>query len=322
MKLIFFVICIFPFSLLSAKQIEIGLGKKSFSDFYLEQLLNDVPKKSFNENFLSAVKLFESKDAHKSYRLFREITDTAYQYDWGPLERKAIAYSFLRLAEQDPNLEQFYINEALKFSAKEEIYLDNFNAGIKEKILFQEHSKSIPISLFHFLKEPSYVLLNGKKVPPSKFASLKLPRGKLRLSIISNQTKPFHFVGTRSKLLSGSVGIKSLDWGSCLNPKMAHDSLTHSEFKITFHRQCELSYKSGAFERHQKSVARTTSEILYPPTRGKTKQKSDALGAIGSVKTKSKITAPWKKYVWWGLGLLAGAYIVEQNKPPKKVIYK
>lgn len=322
MRVLLFIICILQSSISAAKLVEIGLGKKSFSDYYLEHLLNDVPSKSFNQSFLNAVKLFESEDAHKSYRLFRDITDSAYQYDWGPLERKAIAYSFLRLAEQDANRESFYIREALKFTKKEEIFLDNFNDNIKQKLSSLKDSTSIPVSLFHFLENPTYVILNGKKIPESKYASLQIPRGTVRLSIIGDNTEPLHFVGTRSKLLSGSVGIKTLDWGNCLNPKIAHSSLTHSEFKLNFHRQCRLSYKSGAFERHQNLKPRTTSEILYPKTLEQIGATKEPRGDVASIRTNTQITSPWKKYLWWSLGILAGAYIVEQNKAPKRVVYK
>jgi hypothetical protein len=118
------------------------------------------------------------------------------------------------------------------------------------------------------------------------------------------------------------VGINKLDWGSCLNPKVPHESLRESEFKINFHRQCSLSYKSGAFERHKAPTPKNTKEILYPSiVKDIDFNKSSALRQQSS-KAEGKIDSPFRKYLWWGLGILAGAYYIEKNKAPKKVVYK
>lgn len=305
---------------LFSSQLKIGENKEEFSEFYLKKLYSLSPRSKLKRLFKEAVKNFDTLNSHTAFRRFNEITDMAYFYDWDKLDRKSIAYSFLRLAEQNWDEREFYVNEAKKFAKHDELHTGSFEAKLID--LFKTKNESLlSFPVYHFFSSPKYVLLNSRRIDISNNNQILLPKGKLRLSIISKNSVPFHYVGTRENFLSTEFQVKALDLGNCSQPKLAHYSLKNSEFTVSYSKQCHLSYSKGVYQRVKFDLLPKNKTQLESGLTNYQNIKSDLINKTSKSKIK---TTSWKKVLYWTTGAIALGLIYENNKKrgTKLEIYK
>lgn len=267
---------------------------------------------------MDALKSFESNQSHMSFRKFNSIIEMAYFYDWNTQDRKSIAYSFLRIAEQNWDEKEFYISEARKFINPNELNISHFQDEIVE--LFHKENKNLmSFPIYHFFESPRYVFLNSKKVNLSEKTQLLLPSGKIRLTIISNYNIPFHFIGTRDTLLSMEIVNPELPLGSCGAPRLPHHSLRNESFIIKYSKLCEMKYTGGVFMKSY--IARLPDSNHLNKSSLDEYQKLKERSPMGT----NRATKPkWKRALYWTLGIVAAGVIYEnsKSKPTTKKVFQ
>ncbi|MEC9282257.1 MAG: hypothetical protein VX642_06065 [Bdellovibrionota bacterium] len=301
---------IFYFNSLFAYEIQIGADGESYPNYKVRKLKTSSPSNLLNQKFIEAVKLYQSKESHKSFRLFKEIVAEAYLFEWPKVQRQSIAYSFLRLAEQNPLKRGFYINEAKKFYIEGNLSASSFSKhtinDLKSSVL-----RTMDFPLLHFFNSPHYVSINSKSVNLKNWIKLKLPEGPIRLVILSKNQEEFIFTGNTQNLLNSKISIKDLDYGTCLSPKLFDEDLKEKNYRIRYDKNCSYKYSAGVFVQDKRSI---TTSVVMP-----TMDNKDQIPKLKILSPKRK----WKHWdkVAWGIGILATGLIYQHNNRTKKVVY-
>lgn len=300
------IIC---FQSVYALELRIGSSAESYEQYSIRILKAKSPSRLLNQKFIEAVKLYQSKESHKSFRLFQEIVAEAYLYEWPSIQRQSIAYSFLRLAEQYGEKKDFYINEARKFYEASSLSASSFSAETMLE-LKKKNSSFLDFPVLHFFESPHYLSINSKKIDLKNWVNLKLPEGPIRLVILSKTQERFIYIGDTQSLLSEKISVKNLDYGNCQNPKLFDSNLKDSFFEIHYKEECSYKYNAGVFLKQ---------DIYKKPSFINTQKEDSKLPKI-SIQSPKKKWKHWDK-VAWGIGILATGLIYQHNNRTKKVVY-
>ena len=304
------LLILFYFNSLNAMELRIGPENQSYEHFKVQRLNTSAPTRVLNQKFIEAVKLYQSKSSHKSFRYFKEVVAEAYQYEWPEVQRQSIAYSFLRLAEQYSEKRDFFINEAKKFYDEGSLNTNSF-AKRTMRDLKSRSLKTMDFPVLHFFKSPHYVSINSQRIDLKNWANLKLPEGPIRLVILSRGQQEFIYIGNTQSLLSTKISVKDLDFGTCNSPKLFDQSLRETSFRIQFHKSCSFQYKAGIFLKNNDYKVVSAPEPKFA--------KTYRLPKLKTQKTKAK----WKHWdkIAWGVGIIASGLIYQHNNRTKKVVY-
>ena len=287
-------------------------GSSALAKLLVKQLRSTSPDGEHKQEFLEAVKIYHSKDSHRSYRAFEEITEKAYDYEWSPMQRQSIAYSFLRLSEQYPEQSNFYLREAKKFADFDKLNLTAFapTTGHRLKALRQE---LLEFPILHFFESAFYISVNGKQIPPKDWLKLALPAGKLRLVVISKRHQDFVFVGERDDLLKQKLQIKALDYGSCDFPLLPHPLLREKNFRMSYGDNCQYRVNAGVFVRETYHGPVVGPNLAVPRLVQPTPDTS-----------KNKVPTKWYETnkLYYVLGTVAAALVFQHNHRVRKVVYQ
>lgn len=306
----------------------------AFLSYYKNYSHNQATSDFVNAEYLKAIGYYQSENTFKAFRHFKNITAIAYLYDWQKPQKNIIASSFLRFAEQIPDLEDHYLREALKFSSKK--FLLSLTKDLRTQKSLQKlklRVQSFP--LHHLVQGPKLAILNSKEIWLKREGSIDIPEGEIRLTVISENFKPIHYIGNATAIFNEAWVSKKLSNGSCLHPQLYHESLKNSSY-LARHATCDLLYSNGSFKRitrteldlhmqkeipvlksssfHLKSslknMSKKTSNESYDPNYLQWKNARNS-------KKPTENRGTWRKRIWWGLGILATGYLIHEASKTK-----
>lgn len=201
-------------------------SQKAFKHLKKMPLCNENGFIKISPCLKEAQKAYLSGDLEKAKKYFQKLSQLALLKDWNLEERKALHYSFLRLAQitKDPKIKREYILKAQNFSPTlfpdPSLFTPKF---IKMYKALSSSRKTIPwmpeesVSRFY-----SIILINGRKHSRPFIQPIEIPKNDFfRISFISNAFSPIVKILNAKTLKNLKVEVSPLVQGTCKKPMIA-----------------------------------------------------------------------------------------------------
>ena len=208
----------------------------SYTEYEMKSLRDRQKGKTLVRQFEYAQRAYLSANIPKALNEFRNIIARKHETHWDSEEQLVIFYSFLRLY-------QLSSNDVEKRQLLESAYLF-LPTGRVDSTLFPppvlnawtQVTSTYPTILWQpdfWIEDYTQVLINGRiyKIRPG--FSLTLPRGPIRLSLLSNKRVTLTTVIETHKLPYFQGQSEILSQGSC-----GTHSLFSQKFSVYFHEDC------------------------------------------------------------------------------------
>lgn len=199
----------------------LGPSHKSYAQNLLKQKREESKSFRLKDRLIEAQEFYLSGEGKKAANAFYEITELALKADWDKEDRRIILYSFLRLAQNEEDLEK---RKALLLSAENfapfqinrENYPDHslFPPPLMEELkLVQEKTNQLSVDWKTLFPQHEIILINGKKIQKDKKS--EIPQSFYRVTALSSSHKSWSKNLNLSKLLTQKIKTNSLTKGTC-----------------------------------------------------------------------------------------------------------
>lgn len=213
---------------------------KTYVELQKDQLVDLKIKKALSRSFTKAQKSYFTESSDLTIEKFKTVLGFKYLADWGPAERSQILHAHIRIAELTENSTDK--TKLLKAAAQFSMGM-KLNAKIFSPPTLKEY-ETIQTQLKARLWDPqaneniySTALINGRAYPIIEGQPLMLPRGQVRLTLLSNTHQAFSRVLDSENLKELKLSAKPLITGSCNNFNL-DPSLLKFDTKIYFNAEC------------------------------------------------------------------------------------
>lgn len=205
-----------------AHLLNLGKEHQSFSKHLLKRQKEQMESFKIKDKTIQAQSYYLSGDLKPALKIFKKITDIAFKADWNQQERRAIFYSFLRLAqnEDDKDRRAAFLLSASQFiiDAIDKSYPDYnlFPPSLwKQFYEIQKNQTFLSLSWKDIFPHHDMIFLNGR--PVSFDEDNKLAEASYRITALSSSHAPWIKVRSLSFLINQKIKTKSLTFGSCKN---------------------------------------------------------------------------------------------------------
>ena len=229
-----------------AHVISLGKDNISYAD-HLEKEQRSLNKDlDLKDKIIKAQKHYLSGELSSALKAFKKIIKMSFDADWTEGEKRAIFYSFLRLAQNEDNKNK---RKALLMSGSQfmvdTVTKDNYPdynlfppPFLKELKDTQDSQVFLSVDWKTIFPNHETILLNGKKIDVNK--DVRIPEGSYRVTALSSSHSPWIKVISLSYLSTQKIQTKALTSGYCesLKVKIPKTKLFNTACK----KQNQISY--------------------------------------------------------------------------------
>ncbi len=195
-----------------------ALSSLSYSQWSRQQSLQSTYPDQFNRFFQKAQSEYLLGSLNESERFFQKVVDLSYLHSWNENQRKAIVYSYLRLAQMKNQNRHKWVQAAVDFDSSAEVQHSYFPPEIQKlywRFKHQVETNRIPWNPLNSYPHALWAFVNGKSFDLQEKELILLPADSLRIEIFFDQKEPLVFVGKTTEFLQSPPTSKNLLQGDC-----------------------------------------------------------------------------------------------------------
>ena len=263
---------------------------QSYMDWQKSQFLNELQARELRQIYTAAMAAYLNGDMVNAQKNFEKVAELRHQHHWGESARFLIFTACLRRAQLETKsyVKQAWLNASLEIGWDLEPDSKIFPPPFIQE--WQQQKQQLQWISVHSLIADPY--LKGLMIA-GHFYDLKksvpqIPKIQARISFLSNQKQPITLVTQTEQIL------KEIHW---------------KEWLVA--QKCEEPQKWSA------PAIKTSFKVIWPASCMKTADLNITQAPSNFQSSSAPIEKPKvsNKWIWWGLGTLAVAYVLyEQNK--------
>jgi hypothetical protein len=227
---------------------------------------NADAKEKLNGLLESAQRAYLEGSLEDSKTFYKKIISLALEEDWSIAQRRAIHFSFIRLAQLAPNESERMQN--LTAAAE---YAPDLNADSSlfppplvndyEKARFECASTSTSVPVRELFADFDVLVLDGRRIDLQENAVARIPHGNHRVSFVSNAYATVTARLTGAQLAAYKPATRPILSGTCESPAWA--IAPEREALAYFAHDCQYRFKGGQWSRlnHKQSVENTWAQL-------------------------------------------------------------
>lgn len=237
------VLLISPLVQLEERDLPLELSQKykTFSQYYLDTYPKEKNVENLLNEFESAQKYYLVKSNELARQYYEKVISFSDMDEWRDVHRKIIFLSYIRLSELNPENQENWILQALRFSLDTDPKKLNLDKNTIEKILTIKKlflKQTITWQVAPFKNDFSYILINGHIIDLKKIETVKIPSGKFRLTFLSDIYKPQTLqVSSQQIPLLVPTRIPFVS-GNCEKPYVNNEGEIISDISIYYSKNC------------------------------------------------------------------------------------
>ncbi len=230
-------------------EFQIYVSLKSNRESLSQKIFKTHPRpwerKQMRLKFAEAMKLYLSGQVEDAQSKFRSFVSHSKDADWGKGDRELFFNAYMRLAQlsKDQTEIQRWIQDAIRYDVEKRPSEKMYPPPLQKLFLSLheiEKKEFIMWSPTSFFRSYDYIIINGKRYSTNNLNTVTLPRGRHRISAVSNKYGYWSKVLDRKKILNFSKDLPpALVQGNCHKPQILDNPWTiPSHSKAFFGRKC------------------------------------------------------------------------------------
>ena len=278
-------------------------------DQYSATSPTDAQTRALTSAFARAQSAFLESSVEDAQRGFREVTRMAREADWRDAQRRAISFSFMRLAqlaESTPTAEE-KIEEAAAFAPDLNPDADAFPPPLVSAwtaAAARIKTKSVDIDLDSKFEGYESVKIDGREIAAGAGARVALSPGAHRVSALSNAHPYFSQILSATQLRALRIDQPALADGDCASPRLrisALGELGKATVAVAY-PECVRVHGPDGWQEEARSVAVASVGAFPNPESG-----GERAPAWTKLSTKEPSPARGRKWIWATIGAVAVA---------------
>lgn len=273
--------------------------------------LSNQEKETFNKLLASAQKSFLSGSLPQAREGFASFVELAFEQDWRLVQRRALHYGFLRLAQMSITSEErsSWLKKACAYGADIKPDSTVFPPPLMNEYReLLKSSSNVELKLDSRFDGYTAIVVDGKVVNVSSNDFVSISHGQHRLTLRSDTYAEETLIADAQVLANYSPKRKALARGSCETPEA--DSL--NDAIIFYDKECQVKATKGKLERvgTQNSSAQTWKDFSV--------SKPTELSFAEAPRPKRPLLkSPW---LWAGLAVVASAIIITREQQSETTV--
>lgn len=237
------VLLISPLVRLEERNLPEKLDKnyQSYSKYYLEEYPKEKNIERLLNEFENAQKYFLVQSNELARQYYERVVSYSDMDEWKDVHRKIIYLSFIRLSELNPENQEDWILQALRFSLDTDPRRLDLNKDTLKKVLSMKDSfskKSINWQVSQFKSDFSFILINGHVIDLNRIENVKIPSGKFRITFLSDVYKlQTYQVSSQQIPLLVPTRIPFVS-GTCEKPFVNNEGEIKSKLAVYYSKNC------------------------------------------------------------------------------------
>ncbi len=312
------VLLVSPLVQLEERDLPVSLNKsyQSFSAYYLENYPKEKNVENLLNEFENAQKYYLVKSNELARQYFERVVSYSDMDEWKDVHRKIIFLSYIRLSELNPENQEDWILQALRFSLDTDPKKLNLNKDTLKKVLAAKNNftkQTIHWQVSVFKNDFNYILINGHIVDLKKIENVKIPSGKFRLTFLSDVYKlQTYQVSSQQIPLLVPTRIPFVS-GNCERPFVNNEGEIKSKIAVYYSKDC-LKHQNG--KRWELAFGKGTK------VESKIQQDIEPVPAYDFTSRISESEEPFYKKKWFlvTMGIIAAStviYAVNESRKEK-----
>lgn len=237
------VLLISPLVRLEERDLPEKLDKnyQSFSKYYLEEYPKEKNVERLLNEFENAQKYYLVKSNELARQYFERVVSYSDMDEWKDVHRKIIYLSFIRLSELNPENQEDWILQALRFSLDTDPKRLDLGKDTLKKVLSIKNSflkQAINWQVSQFKDDFNFILINGHVIDLTRIENVKIPSGKFRITFLSNVYKlQTYQVSSQQIPLLMPTRIPFVS-GTCEKPFVNNEGEIKSKLAVYYSKNC------------------------------------------------------------------------------------
>ena len=276
-----------------------------------EDFLPDQKKKDqFNSHLERAQSLFLNGSLAEAKSEFEKLVSLAFEEDWGPAQREAIHFAYLRLAQMtdEPQGRNQALRNAISFAPDLKIDAAVFPPPLLLK--FNETAKAMKAKVRKVVLKDHFatfdqLYLNGRKHEIESGRTVYIFPGRHRVRLVSDTHESFVTVVDANQIAKLRPSLQAHAEGNCETPKIKTSIAT----TVYFNDDCLYENQNGSWHRLEATNATSDwDKFSVQP------QPQKIFSEIRQPK-KSLTKSPW---FWGGIAGVAVIAVAMIAKKPER----
>jgi len=275
-------------------------GRTLLSDYFDLQRPSDDASQKITRWVERAQAAWLSGTIEAARSVFKDIAGLSLEADWREPQREAIQYAMLRLAQSAATATEKadWLERAITAFPDLHPDTDSFPPPLMEAFNSTRARILALATIFrpqeHF-PDFRYLLINGKKFVLSHDLKIRLPKGRFRVTVLSDAYGSLSEIMTSSQLMVFRLALPPLAGGTCSDPTSAEIPKDIRGLTIVYSSDClRTRTRQGWLARDASSVE--TKLAPFPRSLEDPFSANDPRPEISSRK---------KTWIWAGLSVLA-----------------